>query len=527
MPALLDWDTSFLEAFQSITAPNFISLLPLVPFGSPVQWGHYNHALAEQLGLATHLDTEEDGHHLLQVLSGNALLDDKATQPYAVVYAGHQFGYYVPQLGDGRATTLGTGHTPKLGTQTLQLKGAGQTPYSRMGDGRAVLRSSIREYLCSEAMHALGIPTTRALSLTVALNEPIYRETIEPAAVVCRVAPSFLRFGNTQFWAHHGRTDVLTTLANYTINHYLPELQATEKPYHSLVFTVIERTARLIAQWQSVGFCHGVMNTDNMSVLGLTLDYGPFGFLDAFNPAHIWNPSDTGGRYAYNQQPAVGQWNVMQFVVAMKPLLGVSEPHWDAFETTCLRLYETTFYQAFTGLYAKKLGLPTALMSEPFLKQLLQWMAIFQVDYTNTFRSFSAVQALLIRTNTHHLLTDEAIIGWKQATFGATVGGSSPQAELVDAWLAAYQALLLADNSMDADARKQQMNACNPQFVLRNYLLQQAIVQAEAGDFSEIDKLFQIITAPFDQQHLNAADVQRYTQPPPDWAKGLCISCSS
>ena len=519
MPAThpsLPWDFSFLEAFQSVKSPDFISFLPPSPLSTPVQWGHYNHAFAEELGLGA-IPPEM----LLPALSGNTVLT--GSMPYAVVYSGHQFGYYVPQLGDGRATTIGTLSKATMGLQTLQLKGAGQTPYSRMGDGRAVLRSSIREYLCSEAMHALGIPTTRALSLTVALDEPIYRETIEPAAVVCRVSPSFLRFGNFQFWAKLGRTDVLKTLADYTINNHLPEFKSTENPYHSLVLTVVERTAMLMAQWQSVGFCHGVMNTDNMSILGLTLDYGPFGFLDAFDPAHICNHSDNGGRYAYNQQPAVGQWNVMQFVNAIKPILDISADQWETFEDQCLRLYETTFYKAFMGLYAQKLGLPIFAMSEPFLKQLLQWMAIFQVDYTNTFHGFSQLQALLTSGSANGLATNEAILTWKHQTLGE--GCVNPEKEgLVDAWLEAYKALLLADSEVSIEERKRQMDAVNPKYILRNYLLQEAIVQAESGDFSTVDRLFQLMNAPFDEHPEFEA---HYTQPPPAWAKALCISCSS
>ena len=515
MPAIqpnFPWDTSFLDAFKSVKSPDFISLLPPSPLSTPVQWGHYNHALAEELGLGT--ISEET---LLPALSGNAVL--AGSTPYAVVYSGHQFGYYVPQLGDGRATTIGTLSTALIGLQTLQLKGAGQTPYSRMGDGRAVLRSSIREYLGSEAMHALGIPTTRALSLTVALDEPIYRETIEPAAIVCRVAPSFLRFGNFQFWAKLGRTDVLTALADYTINHHMPELKTTEKPYHSLVLAVVERTATLMAQWQSVGFCHGVMNTDNMSILGLTLDYGPFGFLDDFDPAHICNHSDNGGRYAYNQQPAVGQWNVMQFIMAMQPILGISAEEWEGFTDKCLRLYERSFYEAFISIYAKKLGLPHSAMSEPFLKQLLRWMAILQVDYTNTFRSFSQLQGVLASGS----VLDDAVLAWKQQFLGDACLPLERKT-LVDDWLLAYQTVLLADAETSAEERKQKMDAVNPKFILRNYLLQEAIVQAEAGDFSEIDRLFQLMNAPFDEHPALEA---QYTQPPPAWAKALCISCSS
>lgn len=513
----LVWDTTFQETFGNITSPAFLTPLTPTPLQTPSQWVHYNTALAQQLGLPLVKDTT-----LLNALSGNSVLPNST--PYAVVYAGHQFGHYVPQLGDGRATTVGTLSTPTLGLQELQLKGAGQTPYSRMGDGRAVLRSSIREYLCSEAMHQLGIPTTRALSLVTALDEPIYRESVEPAGIVCRVAPSFLRFGTVQFWEKLGRTDVLDSLISFVLTRYYPEYLTAENPVNALVLGIIERTATLIAHWQSVGFCHGVMNTDNMSLLCLTLDYGPFGFLDAFNPAHICNHSDYHGRYAYHQQPTVGQWNCIQFVRAMKPCLpelAQSSTAWEAFEEHCLYQYEQTFYQAFTANYAQKLGLPKASVSAALLKPLFSWMAQAKVDYTNTFRTFSQWQAQLCSVTSP--LTQETVQAWLQ-TVGANETLPASTVATVTAWMHQYQTILLEDTTLTSLQRAIQMNETNPKYVLRNYLLQQAIEQAEAGDFSAVETLFTIVQTPF-AEHPEYSS--HYAQQPPAWAAGLCISCSS
>lgn len=243
--------------------------------------------------------------NVAEMLTGNLPLPGQDS--LAALYSGHQFGIYVPQLGDGRALWLGEIRTANGEHWELQLKGSGLTPYSRMGDGRAVLRSSIREYLCSEAMAGLGIPTTRALSITGS-DEPVYRETPETAAVVLRMAPSFIRFGSFEVFYYRNQHDLLRMLADFVIDTYYPQGRAAANPYLYLLEQAVERTARLIAQWQAVGFCHGVMNSDNMSILGLTMDYGPFGFLDAFDPGHICNHSDHGGRYAYDQQPQIGLW---------------------------------------------------------------------------------------------------------------------------------------------------------------------------------------------------------------------------
>ncbi len=263
-------------------------------------------------------DNEITRPDLIETLAGNRLLP--GMDALAALYAGHQFGNYVPQLGDGRAILLGEVKNAAGEGWEVQLKGAGRTPYSRGGDGRAVLRSSIREFLCSEAMHALGIPTTRALCI-VGSDHPVYREDEETAALVTRLAPSFVRFGSFEVFYYRNQIDSIRHLADYVIARYYPELAARAEPYADLLREVTRRTAELMAQWQAVGFSHGVMNTDNMSILGLTLDYGPFGFLDAFDPGFICNHSDTGGRYAFDQQPDVAAWNLTRLAQTFVPLL--------------------------------------------------------------------------------------------------------------------------------------------------------------------------------------------------------------
>ena len=304
---------------RSLGEPFTVLQLP-APLPQP-HWVATSQSLALELGWSDWLSSDS----ALQILAGNANAEGGNTfSTLASVYSGHQFGVWAGQLGDGRALLLGEAQTP-MGKLEVQLKGAGLTPFSRMGDGRAVLRSSIREFLCSEAVHALGIPTTRALAI-VGSPLPVRRETVETAAVVTRIAPSFLRFGHFEHFTHTASDVVaLRRLADATIARYFPELVDAPAPYAALLETVTRRTASLIAQWQSVGFCHGVMNTDNMSMLGLTIDYGPFGFLDAFDPGHICNHTDTSGRYAYARQPNAAFWNLHALAQGLMPLIEDSD----------------------------------------------------------------------------------------------------------------------------------------------------------------------------------------------------------
>jgi uncharacterized protein YdiU (UPF0061 family) len=419
------------------------------------------------------------------------------SQPLSAVYSGHQFGSWAGQLGDGRAILLGELATAD-GPMELQLKGAGLTPYSRMGDGRAVLRSSIREFLCSEAMFALGIPTTRALVVTGS-NKPVVRENIETSAVVTRMAPSFVRFGSFEHWYYRDKQDELRTLADYVINTFYPELVAAENPVKALLAEVTRRTARMIAHWQAVGFMHGVMNTDNMSILGLTLDYGPFGFMEAFDPNHICNHTDQQGRYSYSNQVPVGHWNCYALANALLPLIGGVEDAQDA-----LDVYQPEFARKLDELLHAKLGLATTQDDDRLLfDDMFKLMAGNHVDFTLFFRRLGDLQVDAPERDAP--LRDQFL-----------------DREAFDAWALKYRARLRQENSVDA-TRREAMNRTNPKYVLRNYLAQVAIEQAQNGDYSGVHKLLAVLERPFDEQPEN----ESYAALPPDWAAHLEVSCSS
>ena len=478
------------KGFAALGSDFYTELRP-TPLPSP-HWVGTSHSVAQLLGLPEGWHQSEEA---LQALTGNQVL--AGSTPLASAYSGHQFGVWAGQLGDGRAILLGE----LAGGHEIQLKGAGRTPYSRMGDGRAVLRSSIREFLCSEAMHGLGIPTSRALCIT---GSPglVRREELETAAVVTRVAPSFVRFGHFEHFAANDQEEQLRTLANYVIDRYYPECRSPEatspwggNPYAALLHSVSERTAQLMAQWQAVGFCHGVMNTDNMSILGLTLDYGPFQFLDAFVPGHICNHSDHHGRYAYNRQPNIAYWNLFCLAQALLPLIEDQDTALAALES-----YKTVFPDAFMARMHKKLGLTQAQdSSEALVEPLLQLLAQNAVDYT---------------------------IFWRRLSHAVAEGQFEPVRDLFadrmtfDAWLLSYSELLaLDDKALAADL----MLNSNPKFVLRNHLGEQAIRAAKGGDFSELATLQRLLERPFDEHPGHEA----YADFPPDWASSISISCSS
>ena len=478
------------KGFATLGSDFYTELRP-TPLPSP-HWVGTSHSVAQLLGLPEGWHQSEEA---LQALTGNQVL--AGSTPLASVYSGHQFGVWAGQLGDGRAILLGE----LAGGHEIQLKGAGRTPYSRMGDGRAVLRSSIREFLCSEAMHGLGIPTSRALCIT---GSPglVRREELETAAVVTRVAPSFVRFGHFEHFAANDQEEQLRTLANYVIDRYYPECRSPEatspwggNPYAALLHSVSERTAQLMAQWQAVGFCHGVMNTDNMSILGLTLDYGPFQFLDAFVPGHICNHSDHHGRYAYNRQPNIAYWNLFCLAQALLPLIEDQDTALAALES-----YKTVFPDAFMAQMHKKLGLTQAQdSSEALVEPLLQLLAQNAVDYTIFWRRLSHAVAEGQFEPVRDLFADRAAI---------------------DAWLLSYSELLaLEDKALAADL----MLNSNPKFVLRNHLGEQAIRAAKGGDFSELATLQRLLERPFDEHPGHEA----YADFPPDWASSISISCSS
>ena len=478
-PLLGDWRNGFAALGQAF----FTELAP-TPLPAP-HWVGMSSEVAALLGLPTGWQLRGDA---LQIFTGNAL--PAGGRPLASVYSGHQFGVWAGQLGDGRAILLGE----TAGGQEVQLKGCGRTPYSRMGDGRAVLRSSIREFLCSEAMAALGIPTTRALCVTGS-PQPVAREELETAAVVTRVAPSFIRFGHFEHFAARGQEAELRQLADYVIGRYYPECRSAANPYARLLQLVSERTAALLAQWQTVGFCHGVMNTDNMSILGLTIDYGPFQFLDAFDPNHICNHSDHLGRYAFNRQPGVAYWNLLCLAKALLPLIRDVEQAQQALDG-----YEPVFIEQFMAHMRAKLGLRRAREGdEALVDGLQQLLAAGRVDYT---------------------------IFWRRLSRAVADGKDEPVRDLFadrtafDAWSLQYKELLaLDDKAMAADL----MLKTNPCFVLRNHLAEQAIRAAKLGDLSVLQTLQRLLARPFDEH----PGFEAYADFPPDWASSLSISCSS
>ncbi len=472
----------------------FFTNLPAQAVPQP-QWVAVSEPCAAQLGLPPDWWQREDWH-ALEVFSGNALWP--GMQPLASVYSGHQFGVWAGQLGDGRALWLGELDTPD-GPQEIQLKGSGLTPYSRMGDGRAVLRSSIREFLCSEAMHALGVPTTRALCVT-ASPLPVRREEIESAALCTRVAPSFIRFGHFEHFTHSAEDmEALECLADFVIDQHAPHCRDAAQPYAALLETVTRSTAELMAHWQAVGFCHGVMNTDNMSILGLTIDYGPFGFLDAFDPGHVCNHSDHQGRYASARQPNVGFWNLHALAQALLPLLDDSDQALAALEP-----YKTVFPRALEARMRAKLGLASERDGDrELIDGLLKRMAADRADFSITFRRLASFSTA-------------------EAAENSAVRDVFVDRDAFDAWAASYRARLVAEASDDA-ARALAMNRVNPKFILRNHLAEVAIRQARDGDHSETRRLLKVLERPFDEQPEHSA----YADFPPDWAQQIEVSCSS
>lgn len=470
--------------------PDFHTELRPTPLPSP-RLVSVNRALAAELGLDAGVLASHEG---VGAFTGNQPM--AGARPLAGVYSGHQFGVWAGQLGDGRAILLGGIETPS-GVQELQLKGAGRTPYSRMGDGRAVLRSSIREYLCSEAMHGLGIPTSRALIVTGS-PQPVRREEMETAAVVTRVAPSFVRFGHFEHFAARGHEAQLRQLADYVIDTFYPQCRGAAhlagNPYAALLQAVSERTAAMVAQWQAVGFCHGVMNTDNMSILGLTIDYGPFQFLDAFVPDHVCNHSDETGRYAYNRQPNVAYWNLFCLGQALLPLIGDQELALAALES-----YKTAFPRELEGRMRAKLGLAGERPGDRELVEgILTLLAAGRVDYPIFWRRLAHFVGGAEGAPVRDLFLDRA--GF-------------------DAWAAQYEARLPADRAAVSAA----MLRANPKYVLRNHLCELAIRQAKLGDFSGVEELLGLVQSPFGE-HPSHEDKAGF---PPDWASHIEISCSS
>lgn len=490
------------EAFAAL-GPAFYT--DVAPWTLPdPYWVVRSRALGRELGLD---DAWLESDEALQALSGNALLT--GSTPRAGVYSGHQFGLWAGQLGDGRALSLGELDAPG-GPQELQIKGAGRTPYSRRGDGRAVLRSSIREFLCSEAMHGLGIPTTRALCVTGA-DVPIRREEMETAAVLTRTAPSFLRFGHFEHFSHHGQPAELRRLADHVIDRFYPACRDTDRfsgnPYAALLEAVSERTAALLAQWQAVGFCHGVMNTDNMSILGLTLDYGPFQFMDAFSFGHICNHTDVQGRYAFGKQPNVAYWNLFCLGQALLPLIDDSDLALAALES-----YKTVYPREYEGRMRAKLGLPDAQPDDRVLiESILKLMAQDGVDFTLFWRRLSQWAATRVPAPT-------ALPGEDPAA--APVRDLFLDRAAADRWMLQYSERTIA---IPRGLMANLMLKTNPKYVLRNHLAEIAIRQAKLKDFTEVENLLTVLQNPFDEHPAH----EDWAGLPPEWAAGIEISCSS
>ena len=476
----------------------------------------YSKEVADLLDLST-AACEADA--FTQILSGNRLAE--GMEPYATCYGGHQFGQWAGQLGDGRAINLGEVINSQGQRLALQLKGAGPTPYSRNADGLAVLRSSVREFLCSEAMHHLGVPTTRALSLTIT-GEQVVRDMFyngnpkaEPGAVVCRVAPSFTRFGHFQLLSARGDIDNLRTLIDYTIRTDFPHLGApSDAVYLTWFEEVCRTTAEMVVHWQRVGFVHGVMNTDNMSILGLTIDYGPYGWLENYDPEWTPNTTDAGERrYRYGNQPAMAFWNLGQLANALYPLIKQVEPLQKAMD-----LYTTTFVQGWQAMMAAKLGLKhfEPETDEALSTELLDILQLVETDMSVFFRRLALLDTHGIPASATTLLDAYYVPEQLSPNYTARL----------NAWLEQYKQRLQQDSTPD-NVRRAAMNAVNPKYVLRNYLAQLAIDKAEQGDFSLIGELLDVLRQPYAEQ----PDKAEYAEKRPDWARQRAgcsmLSCSS
>ncbi len=483
--------TSLGETFYSRVQPS--------PFKTQAELIHFNQDAAKLLDLNSKAHSDNE---IANFFSGKQLFP--GAEPISMLYAGHQFGHYVPQLGDGRAIILGETTNQQGNRWEIQLKGSGLTPYSRDGDGRAVLRSTIREYLCSEAMHALGIPTTRALCM-VGSDDEVYRERIEPGAMLTRLAPSHVRFGSFEVFYYRNQFEHIRTLADYVLEHHYQELTDEQDRYSRWLEEVIQRTATLIAKWQAVGFCHGVMNSDNMSILGITIDYGPYGFMEAYNPDYICNHSDHHGRYAYNQQANIGLFNLSCLAQAILPLLSEVPEQAAEIAKAKLEQYQHLFIDQYASQMRSKLGLHELLKEDEILvNNLLSLMADDQVDFTILFRKLCEFSSDDNSANTQ--IRDLFL-----------------QREVFDKWADQYKYRLRKENSNDQQ-RSTQMKQVNPKYILRNYMAEIAIRKAEEDkDYSEVDRLFKILQSPYSEQ----PDDEQYAGFPPDWANSISVSCSS
>lgn len=496
--------------------------------------------VAEEIGLdVADFSSPKFVARFAQVFSGNQLIG--GMDPYAMCYGGHQFGNWAGQLGDGRAINLGEVVNSSSRRWALQLKGAGATPYSRSGDGLAVLRSSVREFLCSEAMFHLGVPTTRALSLTVT-GEQVMRDMFydgnakfEPGAIVCRVSPSFTRFGNFQIFAARGDHETLVKLLDHTIATDFPHLLKQETDattrYIKMFHEVCRTTVEMVVHWMRVGFVHGVMNTDNMSILGLTIDYGPYGWLEDFDP--MWTPNTTdaqGRRYCFGNQPGIAQWNLLQLANAIYPVVGDAKPL-----QAGLEIAAETYKDRWQSMMAGKLGLQSFDEStdETLTDQLADVLQLAETDMTIFYRRLADVTAATSGSDTGSgtdtdsaTATDDEVIAPLLDAYYLPLQLTGDVKRQIATWVGRYQDRVRTDGVAD-DVRAKQMNAVNPKFVLRNYLAQLAIDKAEAGDYSMVSELLDVLRDPYGDQ----PDKESFAAKRPEWARNRpgcsTLSCSS
>jgi len=486
---------NFDNRYATLPPAFFHAVSPRVLVGAHL--ASFNSAVGEMFGL-----DGEVAHHADLVDYFSGAREIPGARPLAMAYAGHQFGTYVPQLGDGRAVLLGQVRDQQQQLWDLHLKGSGPTRYSRGSDGRAVLRSSIREYLCSEAMHGLGIPTTRALCL-ISSRERVVRERVEPGAMLLRAAQSHIRFGTLEYFFHRGEHEHLQRLGAYLLNEHFPHLRGESDPYLELFDEVVARSAELLAQWQGVGFCHGVMNSDNMSILGLTLDYGPFAFMDTFENDYICNHSDYQGRYAYRRQPEMAYFNLACLATALLPLIHADNEIAVSLLRERLALYTPRFDAAYLAIIRNKLGLVQSEADDLELWNRLLALMEGAIDYTSFFRALGAISF------------DGQEPHPQRERF--------PDLEAFDHWMSCYRQRLSREGRGD-EQRQVAMNGVNPDYVLRNYMAEVAIREAEeSGDYGEIDRLLTLLRRPFTAQ----PGMERYAEPPPPWAEGIQLSCSS
>ncbi len=465
------------EAFYTRQAP--------VPVPKP-ELIRLNRPLAAHLGLDPDALVEPEA---IEILAGNQVA--QSSRPLAMVYAGHQFGVWVPRLGDGRAILLGERVDRDGRRRDVQLKGAGLTPYSRMADGRAVVGPVVREYLGSEAMAALGIPTTRALA-ALRTGQSVFRDSVKPGAILVRVAQSHVRVGTFEYFYSRGDRAALRTLADHVIARHYPHVADAENRYAALLEAVCERTAALIADWLLVGFIHGVMNTDNISLAGETIDYGPFGYLDTYHPATAYSSVDVYGRYAFNEQPRIGHWNLAQFAQTLLPLLADDEEAAIERARAALDAYAPAFEARYHAGLQRKIGLVAAQQGDTeFAFDLLQRMARGQADFTLTFRRLADVD-----------FTEEGSMAPLRALFDDPA--------VIDEWLARWQERLAAE-PRSAGERREAMRAVNPAYILRNHLAQRAVDAAERdGDFGVMEELLTVLASPFDDH----PGMEHYARPP-------------